>query len=226
MRNKAIAIIILFILVAGGVAAWLYSEKKQPAAVKEIKIDRSLTAEQQKIYTDRINKSREYIGSLDPNQNGYKLELSNAYLDIGQQYYGLGEISRALGEYHKALELSRENVNALIAMSLAQTEAGDYLGARSSLEKAKQIVPAVADIWLRYIQLAKDHFPENANDIDDYYDQALKATNRHPDILASYAQYAEGKGDTEKAKALWKEAAAAVPQNQLYLQEYKRLGGK
>lgn len=227
-RPKKILIIIVslvLLITAGGI--WFYQNRRYPPVkVKKVLIDRHLTEDQKKFYLGRVAQAEKVLKTLNPSLPGYKLEQANTYLYIGQQYFGLGQISLAETNFNKALSLDPQNQNIFSALSLAQIEEGDYLAARLSLEKSIKLLPSSADTWLRFITLVKDRFPENRQEVDGYYEQALKDTDRHTDILSAYAQYLEAVGDKNKALELWKEASRKAPGNSLYEQEYKRLGGK
>jgi Tfp pilus assembly protein PilF len=220
MRKQTILAIVIGLGVIGA-GFWYYQNNTS----RNGKEDRNLTSEQENKYEDGITKTEDAIKSVNPEKPGANMELANLHMQLGQQYFGLGQLSKAEQEYAKALEADPKNAQIYVAMSLSQSDREDFAAARASLEKAVELDPSVADIWLRYLVLLKDRFPEAKAEMSVYYDKALKATNRHTDVLVSYAQHQESVGKNEEAKVLWKEAADATG-NSVYLNEYKRLGGK
>jgi Tfp pilus assembly protein PilF len=223
MRKSTIGMLIAgVILIAAGI--WL-NQRQSAKNDQSAYIERNLSSDQERIYNDRITKTEDVIRSVNPQQNGADMELANLHLQLGNQYFGLGQLDKAEDEYKKALASYEKNEQIYVALSLVQLERKDYLAARLSLEKAVELAPGNTDIWLRFIGLVKDRFPENRQEVDDYYEKALTATGRHTDILVSFAQYQESAGKIEASRALWKEAADSTG-NSVYMEEYKRLGGK
>lgn len=227
MTKRKIYILIGVLVIAGiaGVLALRYKEGGFSAR-KDIVVERNLTAQQANIYAERVSKAEEYLKNLKSKNQSPAIDLANAHTNLGQLYYGQGRLSKAEQEFNKALEYDNLNINTLLSLSLAQIDMKDFASARVTLERAREAEPANADIWLRYINLTIEKFSENKEDILKLYEQALKATARHVDVLSSYGQYLEKAGDLEGAKTAWKEAADKAPESPQYLQEYKRLGGK
>lgn len=226
MRKKYYIIALLFIIIALGSGYLYFGKTNNGFFKKEIKVERNLRPEQEKVYTDRIKESEEFIKKLDPQNKDYARDKANAYLFLGQQYFGLGELGKSMEFTEQAAKLDPQNYNIFVFLSLVQTEAKEYQNARDTLNIAVNLAPMSADVHLRQITLIKGSFPEEKNKLPDFYEQALKATSRHIDIITSFAKYSEEAGDTEKAKSLWQEAMKKEPDNLNYLAEYKRLGGK
>ena len=173
-------------------------------------VERNLFQAQEKIYTDRIEKAKAFIAGLKPGQQNYSGELCNAYIYLGQQYYGLGQLELSKEMYEKAAQSDSKNAQAWVGLAMTLAEGGDLYGAQAALDKALEISPQDADIWLRSIQL-RDKTGSSAADVNQLYQQALEATGRKADIITSYAQFEEKQGKIEAAILLWQEAVKNNP---------------
>lgn len=224
-KTFKISLGIVVVLVAG-IGITLYIKKHDTPAAPAVTLNRNLTADQKKIYTDRIASVQTQIKALSPNQGDYKQRGGNLHMYLAEQYYGLGMAEEANKEFEAALKLDDKNFAILTAWSVMQTEQKNYLAARASLEKALELAPYDPDLWIRYISLVQDFFPENREEVDDYFDKALKSTSRQTNVLIAYAQFLERKGKESEAVKIWKEVIDKEGPQPAYLNEYKRLGGK
>lgn len=207
--------IIVLILAAAAGGIWYFKLQTKPASQKSQKqaltnVQRNLTQDQEKIYKDRIEKAKVFMAGLKPEQQNYASELSNAYIYLGQQYYGLGELELSKEMYEQAAQSDSKNEQALVALALTLSEGKDLYGAQVALDKALEIKPQDADIWLRSIQL-RVQTGSSAGDIEQLYKQALEATGRKIDVITSYARFEEEQGKGDAAVALWQEAVQKNP---------------
>jgi tetratricopeptide (TPR) repeat protein len=220
MNKKYIGISVLILAVI--VAGILYFGLKKEDSKKYV-IDRKLSPAQQQQYKDNITKGQETLKALDKNKETYKSAAAEGNIYIAQQYSGLGELSEAENYYNEALKIYSQDASALVGIALLKIEEKDFASARTLLGQATEYAPDNADIWLRYIQITREYFPNESQEIQGLYEQAIQKTRSHIDILTSYAQFLEQKGDIENAKRIWKQAADQNPTNPVYMQEYNRL---
>lgn len=203
---------------------WRYRQLKPKG--REITVQRNLTADQQKIYKDRIAQAEKFLQNLKPADKDYASTEANTRMYLGQQYYGLGQLTRAEEIFRQAYGYDKANYNILTDLAMCQIEEKNFPAAEETLKQAAETAGNVPDVWLRYVGLVKDQSPMDYEKIDGIYRQALSITDRQTDVLVSYAGYLEQKGDTVAARDAWKEAASSTGQNSDYLNEYRRLGGK
>ncbi len=222
MANKKLVLILLVLVVIGsGFFIW---SKYRPAAlpIKGLAdINRNLSPDQQKIYTDKILKGEKYLAIINPSANGASLEKANTYVFIGQQYFGLGKLEKSKQMYVQALVLDSKNEQALAALALTFLDAEDYLGAGKLYEQITEINPKNSYAWLNLIQLRQK---DGTVDIENLYKNALEKTGNYIDIVTKYAQYQEQVGNIQSAIELWQQAVNLNSGNGLaYQVEINRL---
>jgi tetratricopeptide (TPR) repeat protein len=223
MRKQHIVIgIIVVLVIAGGV--WWSKKSQNPTSSSTTLSNkaRNLTADQEKIYRDRIAKAEQSIAAIPPNDSNARQIKSQAYVSIGQQYFGLGELEKSRQAYAKALELEPRHEQALVGLSLTLSDGGDVSGAEDALKRALDSNSESYDVWLRYIAM-KQGSGASKEEIAGLYGQALEKTNRAIDVVTSAAAYQERAGNIPAAIELWKEAAQRYSDNPAYLAEVKRL---
>lgn len=213
---KALGIVFVA-LAALAVGFYVYSKQS-----KDIVIDRHLTSEQKKAYTDRLDESKKLLSQLDKSSKAYKEQEAQLHLNNGQLYFGLGRVTDALKEFEIALNFDRTNYNIYVSKALVQTEIKDLEGAYNTYKEGLSAVPSIADVWIRLIDLRKTMNASN-EEIEKLYEDALKKTSRHADILTHKAVYEEQQGNTKEALSLWKEALVQYPTNEGYKNEVARL---
>jgi tetratricopeptide (TPR) repeat protein len=220
-KNIIIGIAVLLIASLSAAGFWFYKHK--PAIKSLPNKQRNLTADQQKIYTDKIKKAEDYLGSLNKNKPGFLQEQSNVYIYLGQQYYGLGQLQKSEDMYNLVLKSDPKNEQALVGLSLIFSDAGDLDGTRRVIKTALDSNPNNPDIWLRYIELSQTG-GSTKQEISDLFSQALEKTGNAIDILTRDAEFQEQNGNIAQAIVLWKEAAKKYPDNaSVYEQEIHRL---
>ncbi len=225
--NKKIIYFVIIIVVILAAAGLFWRSKYQGLKIQQKttlpNVERNLTAEQKKIYTDKIAKGEEYLKNLKPQDKNFSQEQLNTYMYLGQLYYGLGDLQKSKEMYELALKNDPKNEQVLVGISSALVEAKDLYGAQAILEKALENSPKNPDVWLRYIQLRNDT-GASFGDINQIYTTALEKTERKTDIITSYAQFQEKNNHIAEAISLWQEALKAYPNNAvMYQQEINRL---
>jgi len=221
MRKKNIVIFIVLIvgMTVGGL--FWYSNRTSYNGSLPMK-DRRLTEAQYKIYKDRVLKAEVYLKSLNPSQADYRSEQVSIYIYLGQQYYGIGDLSKSQEMYAAALRLDPNHDQSLVGLSIVLSEAGKINESQQLLEQAIKNHPKNAEIWIRYIDM-RQTIGVSAEDMEDLYIKALSETERHINVLTRSAQFYEQQGDVGKALALWEEAVQSYPSNPAYQQEVNRL---
>lgn len=223
MPKKTIAIITGVVVVAAVAAVFVVRPKQTPQKEKGLAdVQRNLTQDQEKIYTDRITFAENYLHSLQPAQPTYRQEQGNVYVNLANQYYGLGKLQKSKEYYEKALEAVPYLEPALVGLSLVLIDGSDIEGAKNILEQALESNPRNADVWVRYIQLRKSIGATN-EELDRVYQEARTKTENHVDVATQYAAFLESSGRPADALSLWKQLSQQFPKNESYRQEIKRL---
>lgn len=224
MRYKILGLIlIVFVLIAGSLFLWQKSRLSGLPAKGLADKNRMLTADQQKIYIDKIQKAEKYLVSINPTANGANMEKANTYVFIGQQYFGLGQLEKSKNMYSQALLFDSENEQALAGLGLTFSEAEDYSKAEESYQKITEINPKNSYAWINLIQL-KEKQQVKKEDIEALYNTALEKTNKYIDVITKYAQFEEQAGNRQRAIDLWQQAIVSNPEGaKIYQAEVKRL---
>jgi len=224
MRKYTILVIII-VLAALGLVWYKGQHKKTQIAQGKILADkdRHLSAEAIKIYNDRIKKAEDNLRSLKPTDPAIKTEQVNDYMYLGEQYFGLGQLEQSKQQYLQVLQLDSNNESALVGLALTYSDAGDFNDARANLETALRNNPKNYNLWLQYIDLRKASGASN-DELNQIYDEALKATDNYPDLLTRDAQFQESQGNIAGAIALWQQAVKKNPDGAaIYNPEIARL---
>lgn len=227
--RKNILILIIVVVAAAAIGGVLWYKKHHNATnsgtmLKDRQVN--LTADQQKIYTDRIAKANDYLKNLDPKMQGYHAERSNTYVYLAQQYYGLGQLEKAKEMYQTALQEAPVNEDATTGLANTLAAGGDQAGAVQLWQQEVKAHPTNYNSWLQYIQL-KQSMGASTDEINSLYGQAVLNTNYYPDVLTRDAEFQEKIGSTSTAISLWQKAAQQNPQGATqYNAQIKRLGGK
>lgn len=213
--------VLALILILG--LGWQFREKLGLKSGSLQGVDRNLTKEQEQKAEDKIQKSEEFLKTLNASDKAARAEYVNAQVLLGQQYYLLGDLEKARKYYNEALAVEPGSEAALIALSITYSEAGDNAKAREALEKAISANGKSADLWIRYIEF-RIMTGASTQETDDLYNQALAGTSRNIDVLTKDAQFQEKAGNFAQAISLWEEASRSYPQNaELYQKESDRL---
>ncbi len=226
MRKNILASILIFLALGAVLGVEQYKKNQKPndgQAQVLADVDRHLPAGQQKIYTDKIAKAKDYLNSLNRKQANYQDEQFNAYVYIGQQYFGLGKLGQAKEYFDKALSLRPKDEQAVVGLVNVFQEVGRVSAALELLKNALDINPKNYALWLRYIEL-RENSGAAIQEVDQLYQQALDKTENYTDIVTKYAEFQERQGNLNAAIKLWQQAAVQYPQSAaLYQSEIRRL---
>src|ERR1051326_5775779 len=221
--NIYIGVVALAIIAAGFV--WYFSSyKPKSGSLPELKnVDRHLTADQKKIYTDRLRQAEEYLGKLSEQQPDFAQQQLNSYIYEAQDYYGLGQLQQSINKYNAALKLDPKNENALVGEAIVYIDAGQKEKARQIYEQVIKNNSKNYNTWLQYISLRQGMGAASA-DISSLYGQALINTGNYVDVLTKDAEFQESIGNINEAISLWQKAAVQYPENAaIYKGEAQRL---
>ena len=195
-------------------------QQKQVSFIEEV--DRKLTAEDRKIYEDRLVEAEKFIAEAKDNQ-----EKSDSLIYKAVQLLGLGKLAQARDVFLEAAEVNPENFNIYVHLYQAYFEMEDYKQAESSIQKSLELQPNNPDAWIRYILLEVEKLKKSERVIRDLYAQAEQAVKVKTDIYTSFAGYLEKIGDIEGAIKQWEKAMESFPENkELYEAEIQRLRNK
>ncbi len=224
MRKKIWILTGVFVLIAAGFWLWrLGYFASKPSAGVLANVDMRLTPDQQKIYTDKIAKSNEYLKTLKPSSPVFEADASNTYVFLCQQYFGLGQMQKSREMCELALKYNPKNIDAMVQLSAVFSKAGENQQAKAWLNQALKINPKDYNVWLEYIQLNQSLGAAN-EEITGLYGQAILNTDGYVDVLTSDARFQEQIGQYQQAISLWQQAKEKNPQNSAaYDQEISRL---
>lgn len=184
--------------------------------------DPGFTAEEMRSLEDKIISLQQQIQQLPKNTSAdvkYKL-----YFQIGLTHYSLGQYSQAKDSYTQATQILPNNSTAWSELYVVEVAMGDYSSAQHSIDKALDLNPSSPQLWRYKIDLEQKHLNASMADMDKLYKDALQKSNNAVDIITSYAQFLEQKGDITGALAQWKLALALNPTGaNLYNPEIQRL---
>lgn len=213
-----VASVVLLLLVFGLASYIRYESTKHIINEKTP----NLTAEQTKIYTDRLADAQSRLAQAQNDEEKY-----NIYIYEGYQYYGLGKYLLAKKSYLKAIEIVPNKYDAYSALFQVQLDMTDFDGARESILKAIQSYPSNADIWNKYILLEQEKFNATADQIKVLYEEALAKTNNNSDVVITYATFLESVGQINQAILQWQKAIEVNPsKTEVYQAEITRLQAK
>src|SRR3989338_1336909 len=218
--NKQIILgIIICLILAGGIAGYSIwqNQTEQPSFTEEV--DRKLTAEDRKIYEDRLREAEKFIAEAKDNQ-----EKSDALIYKAVQLSGLGQLAFARDVFLEAAKVNPENFNIYVHLYQAYFEMEDYKQAETSIQKSLELQPNNPDAWIRYILLEVEKLNKPESEIRGLEAQAEVAVKVKTDIYTSFAGYLEKIGDIEGAIKQWEKAIEGFPDNKdIYEAEVNRL---
>ncbi|OGE75591.1 MAG: hypothetical protein A3I07_02760 [Candidatus Doudnabacteria bacterium RIFCSPLOWO2_02_FULL_42_9] len=220
-RNVKIGIIAVVLLFVGFFAYTMIQDRAdKPNFVNEV--NRTLTDEQRKIYLDRLAEGERKLTEANTD-----LEKYEAYIVIGNQKYGLGQLGKAKEDYLKAERYNVENQAGVYTLLYqVELEMQDYESAKEHILKALELGAGTPDIWIKYITLMKEYFNANSEQLDKIFQDALAAVpdKTEIDIVTRYAQFLEETRNLKDAIGYWQKAIELFPlRKSLYQAEIDRL---
>ena len=175
--------------------------------------------------TEEIKKKIQEVQKIITNFNE-----QSTIKDKNNAYFVLASHQQSIGLYldaKKTLESSlKENMNtnilqsyAILLYNMGAKEAGiEYM------DHVLHIASNIPNYWRSKIELASDLHAGDNKYLDDLYNDALKSTGEHIDIVTLYAQFLGKSGQKEKAIKYWGKAIALYPEEKaLYQQEIDAL---
>lgn len=209
-------------MAAMGLYFWPKSRLKEISPAN-VEVPRNLTAEERKIYEDRLAQGYEILDQYNHSASTTPADFFKVYMHIGFQYYGLGQISKAEEAYKKAAEFDPKNYNAYTALYTLYLETGENDKALQAIEKAIELAPEKPDVWRKLVELKRDKLGASNEELSGIFQEAIKKTNEHVDIVKLYAQFLENAGQYQKAWELWNVLHNHYPEEEIYQREMDRL---
>ncbi len=187
--------------------------------------DPQLTEQEKQAIQKQLDDAENALKNLPANASGE--QRYRGYMQVGLINYELGQYSKAEEVYKEAVKLDDKNSIAYHELFVVQNAMHDYDSAKTNIEKAVQLAGNNPQYWRDRLELLKGHFNPTNQEIEKMYQDALNATNNGTDIITSYAQYLEVKGDLEGAVKQWKAAMVQNPSaTAAYQQEIERIQAK
>ena len=212
----------MIFLATGGIVGYAqWKEKKRQASfIKQV--DRKLTAEDQKIYEDKLAAAE--TGFNDAKNDDEKFDWT---MEKATVLSGLGRLAQARLVFESAIAIKPQNYVGYFALFQVLQEMNDNQSALSSIKKVMEIKPENPANWRSYITFEKERLHASNPELNSLYIEALAKTHSNIDIITVYAQFLESIGNLQESKEYWQKAIIAFPPNtSLYQVEIDRLNKK
>jgi len=221
MSKKALIVIGILIVIAGGYYVFVSQEPVQPPKEFIYYKDPGLDEEQKKLSEEKL---QEYITLLEelPGETA-DTEKSRYATAVGNAYYGLGMYKEALDFYTQASELNPESYSVWASLFLVENDMGDYNAAHEHIKLATQKTTFRSDPWIWRIDFEEEVLKKSVAEINDLYIEALIDASEHLDLHVKYAQFLEEQGRLAEAKVKWLEITGKDPENAIYARELERI---
>lgn len=219
--NKKYFGLIVAAVILGVVAGLAAKPAAEPADVVHYK-DPNLTDEEKQVYRERIQKLEQDLATTSNDNEFQKYQLN---VQIGLQHFGLGEYAEAQKRYLDATTLVPDNPTAWGELFVVENAMQDYARAKEHLEKALELNPGSQNYWRWLLELEQGPLGASLEHLEQRYQEALRATGDHPDILVLFANFLEReKGDPGAAIEQWRRAKEKNPSSgTVYEAEISRL---
>ncbi len=217
-KVKVVGFVLLIVLIAIGVfvGAKVILKQRSLILVKQV----SISAEDKRIYEDRIQKRLEGMKTIALGDN---LERGNYYLSIANDQMSLGLLGEAEKSIKEAVKLSPENPAFLQAYATILDQMNNSEDAIGVIDKALTIRPQVLDYWNLKVTIMQ-HLDMDIKEIKSVYEEAIQKVDPTINAITAYARYLESIGDTQGAIDQWN---AAITKNadgkSMYQPEITRL---
>lgn len=219
-KISAIVIVLLVLIVGAFFIVWYpkYQYEKSLITYKDPK----LTQQEKQVFLDRIAEDQKQLDNNKlSNEDRFKYTV-----DMGVQFYALGEYKKARDAQLLASKLLPGNPTVWAELFRAENEMHDYQNAEDHLQKAITINPASTNYWRWLLELEEGPLHLSNDRLKQGYEEALKATNSHVNILILYAKFLEKIGDLPGAVQQWKKAIEVNPEGKsTYEAEITRIQG-
>lgn len=184
-----------------------------------------LSAEQVEAQRAVVEESLEAIRDFDLRGEENPRAYYNEYKILAGAYERLGETRKAREAYHKMIEYSENPESDYIALVSFEQANENYKEAQKVLQDVLAQNRESFAYWNLLIDLEKNHFGLEGDELEAKIRESIEATNRHSGSLVTYAEFLEmEKQDYQGALQLWQEAAAQNPEHDvIYSAEITRL---
>lgn len=184
--------------------------------------DPQLTDQEKQGIQKQLDDAEAALKNLPANASGE--QRYRGYMQVGLINYELGQYSKAQEVYKEAQKLDPNNPIAYHELFVVENAMHDYGAAKTDIEKAVQLAANNPQYWRDRVELVRNHFNPTNSEIEKLYQDALTATNNSVDVITSYAQFLEEKGDLQGAVTQWKAAIDKNPSaTTAYQQEIERI---
>lgn len=137
----------------------------------------------------------------------------DTFLEVGLIEQKLGRLSAAERAFKKALKINKADYITYMYIGILYDEMERFDKADDMLRVSTQLEPRDAQPFQALITLYKQHFPGEADELENIFRAASDFTDS-PEIWAEYAQFLEDRREYRQAWIYWKEVLDAQPENQ------------
>jgi tetratricopeptide (TPR) repeat protein len=207
------------ILLVAGISYAFYQQNRLPKDAILSK-DPQLTDQEKQGFRDKIT---EYQNQLKDNSKSIE-EQYKLSTQIGLQYGLLGEYENARDYLLKATRILPDNATAWSQLFVIENLMHAYEQAEKHIIKAIEINPTNSQFWGWRLELERDSLKLSKEELEKNFQDALRQTGEHADILALYAKFLESNNDLSGAVQQYKKAIEKNPANKtIYEAEITRI---
>jgi tetratricopeptide (TPR) repeat protein len=215
----------VIILAAVGIFFWQErAGQDKPGRVLTYQVDRGLeTADRERLLSDIENKKKQIAESP-------QLNIS-LILELGNLYYGLGDLAAAVREYQDILATNPTDAAALENSGQAYMEIGDYEAAETAWRQALLSNPYELT-YLRLAELLTDKMPEKQAEALPVLEQGIASLGQQFSLMLALADWYKDNGRLQEALSHYeivlkldpknKEVARTIEELRLHLTEEMR----
>jgi tetratricopeptide (TPR) repeat protein len=150
-------------------------------------------------------------------------ENLDTILEVGIISQKLGLYSKAQRNFKQALKINNVDYISYMYLGILYDEMGNYDDSNKMLRIATQIEPRDPLPFQALINLYKQHFPGESNELDGIFRAASDYT-QDSEIWIEYAQFLEDRGQIRDAWIYWQEVIGEDPTNTQAIEQARRLG--
>ncbi len=152
---------------------------------------------------------------------GEKIDL-DLYVSLASDYLFLGDLVSAREYSELALEGNSINPTSWDNYGSILERMGDYAKAKEAYTTAIA-TEGKEEYYRDLISLIEKYYPEDVDQLEDILLTAVDDIGQTPWLMVKLAQWYEGHGDCERAKAHMKVATTLDPESESMAQEYARM---
>jgi len=202
-------------LVVVAVTGWLlYRQVNPPAPVVEkptllTVVDRGISEEDLAIQRQKIADLEAQIAE----KNAAGERDINLILQLGNLYYGIGELEKSVEQYNDILSTHPNDAPSLENRGQALLEMGDYVGALESWQQALAVNPYEVT-YLRVADLITEHFPESQDQVRIVLENAITNLGQTAGLLKRLGEWYEANEMYDEAISHYKVALQLDPDDE------------